>query len=31
MDADSSDSTVTPGRLPDGLSSCPCFYLGKKL
>ncbi|WP_249440478.1 hypothetical protein, partial [Escherichia coli] len=18
-------------RLPDGLSSCPCFYLGKKL
>ncbi|MCV5598369.1 hypothetical protein OFN66_32305, partial [Escherichia coli] len=25
MDADSSDSTVTPGRLPDGLSSCPCF------
>ncbi|MCV4683371.1 hypothetical protein OFB94_27130, partial [Escherichia coli] len=27
MDADSSDSTVTPGRLPDGLSSCPCFYL----
>ncbi|MCV1766512.1 hypothetical protein MLZ30_014380, partial [Escherichia coli] len=28
MDADSSDSTVTPGRLPDGLSSCPCFYLG---
>ncbi|MFV2414085.1 DNA-processing protein DprA, partial [Escherichia coli] len=31
MDADSSDCTVTPGWLPEVLSSCPCFYLVKNL